>query len=575
MRRLDFLFLTFFLAMGLIVYRLFYWQIQAGEKLAILAESQQTSKIELPAKRGRIFSAEHFPLVANQEAYLVYADLTQIDKDPAEMASQLAPVLTDEAETATDSMRLLKNTEAEIKSKLASENRAWVILKHKAKKEVRQAIEALGFAGLGFQEESLRFYPEASMSGHLLGFLGSDASGNDQGYFGLEGYYDLELKGRSGYLYQENDASGKPILLGRFEEEEAFDGRDLVLHLDRAVQFIVEEALQSGIEKYGARSGSVVVMEPATGAILAMTSWPKYEPQFFQQFDQVLFKNPVVADSFEPGSIFKVIVMAAALNEKLITPETRCDACSGPKVIGPDTVHTYDDRYYPETTVSEILTHSDNVGMVFIAEKLGLEKMWRYLNNFGFGELSGIDLQEEITPEIRSEEEWRPIDLAAASFGQGIAVTPIQMVRAAAVIANGGQLVTPQVVQAVIAEDKKIKINPKIIRRVISQEAAKTLTAMMVNAIDNGFPHWQQYGISGWQIAGKCGTAQIPLAGHYDKEKTIASFVGFAPAYRPQFVMLVTLREPTSSSWGANTAAPLWFEIAKKLFFYYGLSPKR
>lgn len=574
MRRLDFLFLAFFLVFFLIVYRLFYWQIQAGEQLAIVAASQQTSKIELPAKRGRIFSTERFPLVINQGAYLVYADLTQTDKDPAEAASQLAPFLAVEAPTATESIRLLKNTELEIKTKLASVNRAWVILKHKVSQETQQAVEALGLKGLGFQEESVRFYPEASMSAHLLGFLGSDASGNDQGYFGLEGYYDLELKGRSGYLYEEKDAFGQPILLGRFEEEAAFDGRDLVLHLDRAIQFMVEEELSRGIEKYGAKSGSVVVMAP-TGALLAMASWPNYQPQSFSQYEPGIFKNPVIADAFEPGSIFKIIVMAAALNEKVVEPETRCDQCRGPRVIGPDTIHTYDEHYYPDTTVSEILAHSDNVGMVFVAEKLSLEKMWRYLHNFGFGELTGIDLQEEITPALRLEEEWRPIDLAAASFGQGIAVTPIQMVRATAAIANAGRLMTPQVVQAVVAGEKEIKINPKAVRQVISQETAKTMTELMVNAVDHGFPHWQSYGISGWQIAGKSGTAQIPLAGHYDQEKTIASFVGFAPAYQPQFVMLVTLREPTSSPWCANTAAPLWFDIAKKLFLYYGLSPGR
>lgn len=577
MRRLDFLFLCFFFAVLLIIYRLFYWQIQAGERLAILAESQRGSKIELPAKRGRIFSAENFPLVDNQEAYLVYADLTQIDQDLAETAAKLAPILIKEDQLATDSAqekrRILKNSEIELKEKLASQNRAWIALKRKVSREARQEVESLNLKFIGFEEENIRFYPEASLAAHLIGFLGSDVLGNDQGYFGLEGYYDLELKGRPGFLYQEKDAFGKPILLGKFEEEEAFDGRDLVLHLDRAIQFMVEEELALGIQKYGAKSGSVVVMEPNTGAILAMSSWPGYHPKNFSQYEQEIYKNPVVAETFEPGSVFKIVVMAAALNEGVIEPETRCDQCAGPRVIGPDTIHTYDDRYYQDSTMKEVLAHSDNVGMVFVAEKLGLEKMRRYLNDFGFGELTGIDLEEEATPELRPEKEWRQIDLAAASFGQGVAATPIQMVRAAAVIANGGQLMVPQVVKKVITGQREIEIQPQVSRRVISKEAAKTMTEMMLAAVQNGFPHWQQYGISGWQIAGKTGTAQIPLAGHYDQEKTIVSFVGFAPAYDPKFVMLVTLREPTSSPWGANTAAPLWFNIAKNLFLYYGLSP--
>jgi len=573
MRRFDFLFLGFLLSILLIIYRLFYWQIQAGEKLMILAESQQTDKIELPARRGRIFSSDGFPLVDNQEAYLVYADLTQFEENPVVVADQLAPLFIDKTLVATDSARLLENEKLKIQKRLESSGLVWVALKRKISKETKKAIEALELNGLDFERENIRFYPEASLSANLLGFLGSDAVGNDQGYFGLEGFYNLELKGRPGLIYQEKDALGQPILLGEFEEQKAGDGRDLILHLDRAVQFIVEEKLQMGIKEYAAKSGSVVIMEPKSGAVLAMASWPGYDPKNYSGYDQELYKNPLVADTFEPGSVFKLVIMAAALNEGAVTPETKCDQCAGPRQIGPDLIHTYDDQYYPNSTITEILTHSDNVGMVFIAEKLGLENLLRYLKDFGFDQKTGIDLEDEVVSKLRPNKEWRKIDLAAASFGQGIAITPIQMIRAVAAIANGGDLVIPQMVDKVKGEKKEIDIKPKIIRQVISSQTAKSLTKMMVSAVQNGFPHWQQYNLFDFQIAGKTGTAQIPLAGHYDKEKTIVSFVGFAPADKPKFVMLVTLCEPGSSPWGANTAAPLWFEIAKELFLYYGISP--
>ena len=576
MRRLNFLFFVFLFFTFLVIYRLFYWQVMAGEKLAILAESQRTFQIELPAQRGRIFSADNFPLVDNQEAYLVYADLTKISQEPTEVAAKLAPFLTSDVATpsAKEKLRLLKNTELKLKKRLENPDLAWVALKRKVKKEIKAKIERLDIEGIGFEKESIRFYPEASLSAQLLGFVGSDESGNDRGYFGAEGYYDLELKGRPGLLYQEKDASGKPILVGRFEREEACDGRDLILHLDRAIQFVIEEKLREGIEKYGATSGSVVVLQPQSGAVLAMTSLPSYEPGNFQNYEKKFYKNPVVADSFEPGSIFKIITMAAALNEGVIDPETRCEKCAGPRKIGPHTIHTYDNQYYPDSTVREILEHSDNVGIVFVAEKLGREKFLKYIKDFGFGSLTGIDLEEEATPDLRPDKEWREIDLAAAAFGQGIALTPIQMLRAVAAIANDGKLVKPRVVAKVRREAREMEIKPEVTAQAIKPHTARVLTEMMVSAVENGFPHWEKYGISGFRIAGKTGTAQIPLAGHYDEEKTIVSFVGFAPAEKPKFVMLITLREPTSSPWGANTAAPLWFEIAKKLFLYYGVSPE-
>lgn len=560
--RVNFL-LSFFILGGILICgRLFYWQVLSFDDLAAIAESQHWISFEIPAKRGEILAADGLPLASNQEAFLVFASLPDIKNNPEEVAEKLAPLL-DPTDPAT--MASL------IKERLNRQDLVWVPLKHKVSRQAKSQIESLKIDGIGFEEEQKRSYPEGSASAHLLGFVGHDVNGRDKGYFGLEGYYDLELKGSPGILRREKDAAGKPILVGEVKRESQRDGRTLVTTIDRTVQFIISEKLKEGLKRYGAVSGSVVVMEPKTGAILGMVSLPTYDPENFSSFDKKLFPNPVVASSYEPGSTFKVLVMAAAINEGVVKPETRCDKCSGPRQIGKYTIRTWNDKYFPNSTMIEVIQHSDNVGMVFVGEKLGISKLVSYLERFGLGVPTGIDLEDEISPKLRPKDEWKLIDLATASFGQGIALTPIQMIRAVATIANGGKLVKPYVVKEVISGEERMEISPSVGEEIIRPTTASVVREMMVNAVDNGEAKWAKP--KGYRIAGKTGTAQIPVAGHYDEEKTIASFIGFAPADEPKFIMLVTLREPTSSPWGAETAAPLWFDIAKEFFTYYGIQP--
>ena len=245
---------------------------------------------------------------------------------------------------------------------------------------------------------------------------------------------------------------------------------------------------------------------------------------------------------------------------------------NGPVNVGEYTVRTWNDEYHGTTTMTKILEHSSNVGMVYVGGKLGKEKLIGFLKQFGIGTPTGIDLEEESSPLLRPERDWSEIDLATASFGQGIAVTPIQMVRAVAALANGGALMEPHVVAQIDDKGRSVSIKPKKVRQVISPTTSRIITEMMVAAVDNGEAKWAKP--AGYRIAGKTGTAQIPVSGHYDKDKTIASFVGFAPADDPKFVMLVTLREPSTSPWGSETAAPLFFAIARDLFSYWGISPQ-
>lgn len=565
----------FFFFGAIVLTRLFYWQILEGQKLVALAERQYSQNLEIPAARGEIKTSDQTPLVTNQNAYLLFAQPKEI-ADKEQVTQKLAPILA-ESESSTLSAgklppSLIKEKEKEIKEDLNLPNLIWVPLAHKLEEKTKEEIEKLNLAGLGFEKETKRFYPESSMAAHLLGFVGQDSQGKDKGYFGLEGYYDLEMRGWPGFLRQEKDVQGRPILLGKVKSQQKEDGRSLILHLDRTIQFIVEKNLKEALEKYGAKGGSVIVMDPQTGGILAASSFPNYDPSRYFLFDKSLYKNPLVSDSYEPGSTFKVIVMAAALNEGAVEPETRCDKCDGPRQISGYTVRTWNNKYFPQTTMTEVLEHSDNVGMVYVAEKLGLEKLLKYLGDFDIGSLSEVDLQEEESPQLRPKRDWHEIDLATAAFGQGIAVTGIQMVRAVAAIANGGKLLEPHVVAEVIDPSGKVmEIKSKVIRDVIKPSTAKVLTEMMVNAVDRGEAKWAKP--KGFRIAGKTGTSQIPLAGHYDEGKTIASFVGFAPADNPRFVMLATLREPTASPWGSETAAPLWFSIAQELFAYFGITP--
>lgn len=537
--------------------RLFYWQIIHGQRLKSEASSQYFLELTLPASRGTIRAADDNPLALSQPAFLAYAEPRKI-KD-VQMFSRLVA-------------RELSLDEKELHQRLTEDGRAWVPLAHKIETTAMEKLRDLKLSGLGFEKEPKRFYPEASAASHLLGFVGSDEQGFDTGYFGLEGFYNRELRGKDGALRLEKDARGAPILVGESTRVSPENGRSLRLFVDRSIQRIVEKRLSEAIQKYGAKEGSVVVMDPKTGGILSMASFPSYDPRMYWDYPEGIYKNPIVSQTYEPGSTFKVIVMAKALDEKVVMPTTTMEE-TGPIRLGQYSIRTWNDEYHGTITMTKVLERSSNIGMVHVGRLLGKDMLLEAISDFGFGKPTGIDLEEEASPEIRKEDQWREIDLATVSFGQGIAVTPIQMVRAVGAIANGGWLMEPRVVKDIIDDNgKTVSVQPKKSRQVISESAARVITEMMVAAVDNGEAKWAKP--AGYRIAGKTGTAQIPVAGHYDEEKTIASFVGFAPADNPRFVMLVTLREPQSSPWGSETAAPLFFAIARDLFAYLGIPPQ-
>lgn len=562
-----------------IIARLFYWQILKGPSLAALASSQRERISELIPNRGAILASDGFPLAINQEGFLVYANPQEIKETPKAISQLLAPFLApgiDEVKIATDASQkeiedkkeeLISDMEDFINSQLEKKELIWVLLKPKIKGETKAQIDELNLKGIYFEKRPYRAYPEASMAAHLIGFVGQDEYGKDYGYFGLEGFYELDLTGRIGIIKQEKDAINRPIPIGKFWQQEKKNGRNLELYLDRGIQFLVEQELGKAVEKYEAKRGSVIIMDPKTGGILAMATYPSFNPEKYVKYDYENFTNSLVSQSYEPGSTFKVITVAAGIEEKKITPETKCDICDKPLKVDKYTIRTWNDKYYKNTNMIEALQHSDNVAMCFIASKLGLEVFPKYIKNFGIGSLTQIDLEGEIAPQLRAN--WSQTDLYTASFGQGLVVTPIQMITAVSAIANKGNLIEPRIVKKITDAKKEVEIQPKIIRKVISEDTAQTVTDMMVSAVRYGEAQWAVP--KGYSIAGKTGTAQISVGGEYDTKKTIASFVGFAPADNPFFVMLTIIEEPKTSQWGSETAAPLFFSIAKKLFVHMGI----
>ena len=556
-----------------ITVRLFYWQILQSDRLQAKAEGQHFAGSKIPAKRGDIYFSDGSVLASSQPVFSLFANPNVLKgEQKSQLAKDLAKIFAGLDYQDPDQAKVhVQGVKEDLQLRL-SENLFWVPLRKNLNLELKDQIQKnFNIEGLGYEAGSSRFYPEGSSSAHLLGFVGSDAKGEDTGYFGLEGYYDGELRGIPGFLKNEQDALGLPILMGNFFGSQPSNGKNLRLNIDRTVQYVVEQNLKAGIEKYGAKGASAVVMDPKTGAILALASYPNYDPAAFGDYPRQYYRNPIVADQYEPGSTFKVLVMAAAVNEDVVKPDTKCDICAGPIQLGGFSIRTWNNQYYPDTTIKDVIVHSDNTGMVFTGRKLGLDKFYSYLENFGLGNLTNIDLQDESSPDLRSKDSWREIDLATASFGQGIAVTPIQMVRAVAVIANGGYLMQPEVVREIKGEGATFTIKPKIVRQVIKKSTADVIKEMMVAAVDEG--EARAFKPKGFKIAGKTGTAQIPVAGHYDPNKTIASFIGFAPVDDPKFVMLVRYDQPSASIFGSETAAPTFFAIAQQLFPYFKIAP--
>lgn len=527
-------------AVLVIIGRLAYWQVFIEE--GPLAGDQSPIQT-LEPRRGAIFDHRGYPLAVELYSYTVSASPNQIT-DPAETARQLA--------------RWLDQPMEDIWQAIRDPERKYALLARNVDVKTGEAIAALGLSGINLSTEPRRSYPYGTLAGHLFGFVNKEGVSS----FGLEEYYDRELRGRKGRW-------GGDVLQHRLVP--ARDGYDLVLTIDRIIQAMVEERLAAGIERYSATGGTVIVMEPMTGAILAMASRPPFDPNQYATTPEDRWINPAIASQYEPGSVVKVLTLAAGLDAGVVSPDSTYQDV-GTIEYGGARISNWDRIAHGTTTMTKMLQLSLNLGAVHIADALGRERFYNYMRAFGLGQPTGIDLAGESSGLLRTPRHhtWYPADLATNSFGQGIAVTPLQLTAAVGAIASDGWLMKPYVVDRVMDGDTVVRrTQPTATRKVISQQTADETTDLMVSVVEGEV---QEAVVPGYTVAGKTGTAQIPVAGGYDPSDSIASFAGFAPADDPRFVMLVKLDRPKSHR-AAWTAAPLFQEIAAELLRLLGVPP--
>ncbi len=391
------------------------------------------------------------------------------------------------------------------------------------------------------------------------------------GFYGVEGYYNQWLTGMEGKRAIEQNPIGEEIPLPVHAQMAATAGTNLILTVDRNVQMIAVQELERAIEEYQAQSGTVVIMNPKTGAILALANYPSYDPNGFPDVDGELLADASLSKMWEPGSIFKVITWAAGLDSGTISPGTSVYD-SGFREVGGRVLWNYDRQGRGWVTMTDGLAQSLNTVAAFISTSVGKETYYTYVQRFGFGNLTGVDMASEGPGMVKrpGDSNWFPSDLGTNAFGQGIAVTPVQMLSAVSAVANDGLLMKPYIVKQFITNGKVVSVEPMAVRQAISQDTAATLTGMLVQVVAREATKAQ---VAGYQVAGKTGTAQIPTAYGYDPTETIASFVGFAPADDPQFAVLVKLDKPQASPWANHTAAPAFRAIAERLIVYLQLPP--
>jgi len=547
MSKLRFLLVGFLLVFAVIIWELFSIQVLRPD-----IQQDYLATHKLFPQRGKILDRSGQPIVTNQMLYRLFFEPQKI---------------TDSEKTIYEVARVLQTDEASISGKI-DKTKSWVSVKQNIPKEKKDAILALQLPGMGFDEEWTRYYPDASIAAHLAGFVGKNDDGDDVGRSGVEGFYDKDLAGLPGLIRSDVDLQGKPIFLGTQERIDPENGRDLYLTIDKSVQQIVKEKLKAGLELYDAKEGCAIVADPNTMEILGFSCLPDYDPATYYDFDNSALRNSAISDVYEPGSTFKPIVMASAIDAGLAKADTKFNE-DGPVAIGGYTIRTWNNEYEGNITLTRALEKSSNVGMVWVGNKLGNKRVYDTVVQFGLGERTNIDLEGEATSDIKPIKDWYPIDFATATFGQGIAVTPIQMIRAFAAVINGGKLMKPYVVSKMVGEEEQ-QIQPQLIRRVISEKTSEVMRKMLVSAVENG--ETKNLRPKGYTIGGKTGTAQIPIEGHYDPTKTIASFIGFFPVDKPKYIGLVIVKEPKSSEWGSETAAPIFFNIAKELIVYYNIA---
>ena len=610
-RRLGILIFGGVVLFGVLSARLVHLQILRHGHFATIAEAQRKRASELLPHRGSIYMQEGrgqdiFPVASNQKGWIAYAVPRDMD-DPAHVARELAPALvsfrarqqeriaaivahtgqertivsasptptpepSQEPPSVEDQTRV---TEEELLAKFNQQTDPYepFLRPHEVlDDELRTFLEERQLPGLVLEEEEIRIYPEKELAAHVIGYVGFDGERRN-GRYGIEGFFEEKLRGDLGWLSHEKDAGGRLIGVAGSEFRAAEDGADVVLTVDRVVQSFVERELKDGVERYGAERGSIIVMNPKTGAVLGMATYPTFDPNtYYAVRDARVQLNPIVSDIFEPGSILKPVIMAGAIDEEIIEPNTTFTD-NGPVKVAEYTIDTFDGKHHGLQTMTQVLEQSNNIGMVWLGQQMGAETMYDYLRRFGLGERTGIELEGETQTNLKEPDAWNVTNTATISFGQGVAVTPIQALNAINVIANGGKLMEPHIVSRVRYENGDEEVSKaEVVRQVVSENTAAKVSAMMVSVLENGVAGLAR--VPGYYLAGKTGTAQVAdETGKYSADRKIISFAGFGPVEDPQFSILIKLDNPSGLSFASGTAAPMFRNLSEKLLNYYQIPP--
>jgi len=546
------LFLALFLAVG---GRAFQLQVLQGDKLMRLGQRQHLKEWIVLPKRGALIDRAGEPLALSMESQSVYIRPHRI-QEADKVSHHLAEILRLRA--------------AEVRQKIASE-KPFVWIKRQVSSPEAEKIQALNLDGIGMYYEPNRHYPQGQLAGQLIGFVGRDSEGLE----GLELKYNDYIRGETGSSVTERDALGRRVLVEGIGGLQIPPGSDIHLTLDTSIQHMAEKELEASVLKYRAKAGVAIVVEPRTGEVLALANYPSFDPNNYTKLTAEQRRNRAVTDSFEPGSTFKTILAAAALDEEIVGKEDLFYCEMGKYPFAGKIIH--DTHPYGWLSFAKILQVSSNIGFTKIAEKVKKERYFKYIEKFGFGKVTGIDVPGEVPGLVRRPEGWSGIDLATHAFGQGISTTPLQMVMAYAAIANGGFLMRPYVTRRVLSPRGEVLLEnqPQVVRRVISEKNSKLLAAMLRDVTNEGGTGTMA-NIEGFEVAGKTGTAQKAdtIHGGYSK-KRVGSFVGFVPANDPRLVALVLIDEPEAQVYGGVVAAPVFRNIAQGALRRLAVAPEK
>lgn len=549
--RIVFLGLVLTFSLAIVATRLYALQIVQHHDLGSRAEGQYERRIPVAAKRGTIYDRHGRALAITLDAAAVYAHPGLVE-DPQSAASQLATVL--------------KSPVRAIRAKLKSD-KPFVWIERKVDQERAEAVSQLKVSGVGLVPEGKRYYPKRTTAAHLIGFVGVD----DRGLEGIELQYDRLLHAGSRPILSRVDALRRIVFR---ESEDSPAGADLYLTIDEVIQHVAEQELEAALRRSEARAGTVIVMDPVTGEILALANAPSFDPNTYGKSPAASRRNRALTDPYEPGSAFKTVLAAAALEEGVVKPQDLFYGEDGTIEVAGTTIRDHERHGW--MTFRDVVAYSSNVGAIKVGMKVGKGRFYTYITSFGFGVPTGVDLPGESRGVIRRPADWSGLSLGALSIGHEISVTPLQLISAMSAVANGGDLVRPHALKAVRYSDGRVEeINPLPIRRVISVETARTLTSIFAEVVARGTG--QEAALPGYLVAGKTGTSQKldRQTGRYSRTQVVASFVGYVPAENPRLAILVIIDEPARFAWGGSIAAPVFRNIAQEVLSYLEVPPDR